>query len=248
MVGASHRNWKDIANRNKDIAENAQSLLNAAKESQTKKDKQLQAEAVSRQLQIAQLQSQREIEKLNRDAKEKELAEQLVISQERLQRMSIASDRVKQQDEEIRTLQNDRKLLIDEVSQKRTEVVTLTTQILELKTTLEQMEVTTKDLSAQLARKDKVLKNSGLTEESLTDSIEPKVEAVVMKVQDDLIVISIGTDDGVREGHTLDIHRGDRFVGKCVVSKADFNLAAARVLPEFRQMVVREGDHVTTKF
>lgn len=248
MVGATHRNWKEAAQNNKVVADNARNLLNSAKESQTKKDAQLRAEITSRQQQIAQLATQAESDRQNRDAKEKELAEQLVISQERLQRMSIASDRVKQQDEIIRGLQDERKALIDDVAKKRSEVVTLTTQILELKNQLETLEIMSKDLSAQLARKDKILKANGLSEEMLTSTIPPKIEGIVMKVQEDIVVISLGTDDGIREGHSFDIFRGDKFVGKAVVSKADYNFSAARIVPEFRQTVVSEGDHVTTKF
>jgi vacuolar-type H+-ATPase subunit I/STV1 len=247
MVGASHRNWKAVAEQNKQIAENAQRLLTAAKESQTKKQQQLQAEAVSRQQQISNLFTQVQVEKQSRDAKEKELAEQLVISQERLNRMELASRRVTEQDASIRQLQEDRKNLIDEVSLKRSEAVALQTQIFELKSTLELLEVTTSDLNEQLAKKTKIMKARGLNDESLTDEIEPKVEGIVMKVQDDLIVVSLGTDDGLRTGHTLDLFRGDKFIGKAIVSKAEFNMSAARVVTEFRQAVVREGDHVTTK-
>ena len=247
MVGASHRNWKSVAENNKIIAENAQRLLTAAKESQTKKQQQLQLEAVSRQQQIAQLFTQVQVEKQSRDAKEKELAEQLVISQERLNRMELASKRVTEQDGTIRQLQDDRKNLIDEVSSKRSEAIALQTQIFELNSKLEMLEVTTSDLNEQLARKTKVMKANQLTDESLTDEIEPKVEGIVMTVEGDLIVISLGTDDGLRAGHSLDLYRGDKYIGKAIVSKAEFNMSAARVVAEFRQAVVRKGDHVTTK-
>jgi actin-related protein len=248
MVGNTHRNWKDVANENKVKYQEAERYRQLALESQTKKDAQLKAEIAARQQQIAQLYTQREIDKQARDAKEKELAEQLVISQERLQRMSIASDRVQQQDGIIRELQAERKSLIDQVSDRRAEVVAKTTEILELKTKVEDLMARSQDLNAQLARMDKVMKANGLTVESLTDQIPPRIEGIVMKVvDDDIVILSLGTDDGIREGHSFDIYRGDRFVGKAVVSKADYNLSAARVRPEFRQAAVLQGDHVTTK-
>ena len=64
----------------------------------------------------------------------------------------------------------------------------------------------------------------------------------------DYIAISLGTDDGIREGHTLDIYRNDRFIGKAVVTKADYNMSAARIDRDFLQAPVAEGDYVTTKF
>ena len=45
MVGASHRNWKAVAENNKIIAENAQRLLTAAKDSQGKKPRSYSCDA-----------------------------------------------------------------------------------------------------------------------------------------------------------------------------------------------------------
>lgn len=248
MVGNTHRNWKRVAEDNKSKAQNAENYRQMALEKQTEKDAQLKAEIAARQQQIAQLYTQREIDKQARDAKEKQLVDELVISQQRLQQMSNAADRVKYQDEIIRGLQTECKSLKDEVSLKRTEVVTRTTEIIELKTKLETLTTRSQDLNAQLARMDKVMKSNGLSVESLTDQIPPRIEGIVMKVvDDDIVILSLGTDDGIREGHSFDIYRGDRFVGKAVVSKADYNLSAARINKEFRQAAVLQGDHVTTK-
>jgi len=69
-----------------------------------------------------------------------------------------------------------------------------------------------------------------------------------MGVSDDVVVVSLGTDDGIRKGHVLDIYRGDRYIGKAVVTIAQFDKSAARISPDFRRDLVQEGDHVTTKF
>jgi len=46
----------------------------------------------------------------------------------------------------------------------------------------------------------------------------------------------------------LDIYRNDRFIGKATVTKADYNMSAARIDRNFLQAPVAEGDYVTTKF
>ena len=99
-----------------------------------------------------------------------------------------------------------------------------------------------------LAVKTKVMKANGLSDDALTSHIPPKVDGVVARVKDNYIAISLGTDDGIREGHTVDIFRGDRFIGKAVVTKAEFNMSAARLDKDYMQAPVAEGDHVTTKF
>ena len=105
------------------------------------------------------------------------------------------------------------------------------------------------DLVANLAKSKKVLDRNGLTVNSLTDHIVPKLDGLVVKTSSDgLFAISLGTDDGLRVGHELDVYRKDRFVGKGTVIKTETDLAAVRINPDFNLDTVREGDHVTSKF
>jgi hypothetical protein len=62
-----------------------------------------------------------------------------------------------------------------------------------------------------------------------------------------LIEITIGADDGVRPGQTVEIFRGERYLGRAEVLKADPDRAVARVMREFQQGQIQEGDDVATK-
>ena len=248
MVGASHRNWKEIATTNKTQADRFKALLDEAKTSSTEKEKLLNAERVARMFQLSQLETQLSVAIKNRDDKETQLREELVISQERLARMKEAELRLVQQDKEIGELKNQNTKLVDDVSTQRTAVVNLTNQIYKAMGENERKEQLTRDLTAQLAKKTKVMKANGLTDDELTAHIPPKVNGLVMGVRDNVLVVSVGTDDGIRVGHVLDIYRGDRYIGKATVTIANFDKSAARVSADFRRDVVLEGDHVTTKF
>lgn len=248
MVGNTHIDWKKIANDNRQKAERAQKLLNESKNAQTEKDRLLKAEAVSRQQQLAQLYSQLQIETASRDAKEKELLNQQLIGIEALENLKRAELRLAQQDQEVENLKLTNKRLIDDVATKRKEVVELTNQINDLTIKIEGLEVDSRGLNERIAKMSRVMNAIGATENDLIASIEPKIEGVVTLVKDDLVTISLGSDDGLRRGHTFDIYRQDRFVGKATVIRADENLAVARITPEFQQAVVLKGDYVTTKF
>lgn len=91
---------------------------------------------------------------------------------------------------------------------------------------------------------------NGLTDQSLTDHIVPKLDGIVTKIADanDMIAFGLGTDDGLRTGHVLDVYRGDRYIGKVTVVKSDFNVSVARVNKDFMQDRIQEGDHVTSRF
>lgn len=247
VTGASHQAWKSVAIQNKSIADTKTKLLEELKAQTTIGERLLQNEKVSRQQQLAQLYSELEKERMNRDAKEKELTEQLQLAQARLAAINRAEERLTQQDAEVAQLREQNKLLIDEIAARRLEVTTLTNQAFELRGSLEELKSRSAGISEQLAKSIKVLKANGLTENSLTDGIAPRIESVVMKADGELIVISAGTDDGLRIGHEVDIYRGDRFLGKAVISNPEYNMSAARVLAEYRQAVIREGDIVTTK-
>ncbi len=252
MVGASQRAWKEQAMKNRDDALQYQKFLQEAKAESTTLAAQIESEKVSRQQQIQQLNSQYQIEKNNRDAAIKQLTEKIVENEKLQQNLSSVEARLSQQDKEVESLRLSNKNLVTEITAKRTEVIDLTNSFNQTKQTLEGLEAQAKDMTSQIAKAEKVMRSNGLNPESLTDHIPSKVDGVVVEVSRNRdfenVVVSLGSDDGIREGHTLDIFRGDRFIGKAIVVKSDNDRSVLRVAPEYRQTAVREGDHVTTKF
>ena len=67
---------------------------------------------------------------------------------------------------------------------------------------------------------------------------------VVREGNDGLLMISIGSDDGLTEHNKLNIRRGDSYLGKIEVVTLEPNRAVCKVLPEYRQGVIMEGDDV----
>ncbi|MEZ6096454.1 MAG: hypothetical protein R3C03_19865 [Pirellulaceae bacterium] len=247
MVGQTHRNWKQIATTNKQKAEVAQRALQNSLSNATEMKTQLKNEKVARQQQLQQLFSQLAIEKRTREEKETQLTEQIVISRKQFEELDTTEKRLAVLDSEIKQLKESNKQMVDELATKRTQVVALTNTLNKQQADLEILENRAQDLSSELASVDKVMRLNGLDKNSPLAGIPPKVEAVIVKVQDDLVVVSVGTDDGLLKGHSFDIYRGKRFIGKAVVSETNHNMAVLRVVPEFLQAAVLEGDHVTTK-
>jgi hypothetical protein len=62
-----------------------------------------------------------------------------------------------------------------------------------------------------------------------------------------LIEITIGFDDGIRPGHTVEVFRGDRYLGRAEILRADPDRSVARILREFQQGPIQQGDDVATK-
>jgi hypothetical protein len=76
----------------------------------------------------------------------------------------------------------------------------------------------------------------------------PKIDGHVVGVSKtvNLVVISVGEEDGVRVGFEFTVHRGNAFVGKLIVEKVFPKQAACRVLLDMTKDRVREKDRVST--
>ncbi len=249
MVGASHRNWKDKAMEMKNEATLAQNKLEESKARTSEKEKLLSSERTGRAMQLAQLESQLRAARENYISKEAQLRKESEISQQRLAELEEAQARIKAQDTEVADLKANNTKLVDDIATQFSLVANLTNQLYELKNEITLLTEKESDLVAKLAKTKRVLDRNNLTPDSLTDHIVPKLDGLVVKVSEDgLFAISLGTDDGLRVGHVMDVYRQDRFVGKGTVIKTETDLSAVRIDPDFRLDTVREGDYVTSKF
>lgn len=248
ILGASQLNWKEMAIANRDRANTLQRLLNSARETQTTKERQLRSEAVARQQQIAHLNAELQIARSSLDLAVRNYQTEQATSRERLTALSNAETRLSQQDRDIAELRNSQTRLTDEIASLKVNVVSLNNVVNETRLRAETLETINQDLSEKLAHSVKVLKSRGDDLDTPLVDVTPKLEGVITYVNNDLIVFQLGTDDGLREGHVLDVHRGGRFLGRARVTKSDYNYSVARMMKEFQQAAVIEGDNVTTKF
>ena len=248
MVGASHRNWKEIAAANKDKASLASARLEQTRAATNGFAKKLNSEQVSRQQQFAYLFSELEVAKTN---SKKEADANFALNtknSELLARNTLDTQLLKDQALEIDRLKSGNKSLIEDVATQRDSVVSLTTQIFNLRGQVQALEQSSQDLSGLVAMQTRVMKANGIAITDLTDQIPKQLEGLVTKRRDDFIAVSLGTDDGLRVGHSLDVYRADRYVGRATVTRTENDISAARLLPEYERALVREGDYVTTKF
>jgi hypothetical protein len=102
--------------------------------------------------------------------------------------------------------------------------------------------VTLKERNDQLLGEIVELKNP-------PDASSPAIDGTVTAVrQDNLIEISIGSDDGIRAGHTVEVFRGRTYLGRAEIVKTSPDRAVGKILVEYRKGVVQKGDQVATRF
>jgi hypothetical protein len=75
----------------------------------------------------------------------------------------------------------------------------------------------------------------------------PQLDGDVIAVAANSIEVSIGSDDGLQVGHTLEVYRNGQYVGRAIVRSVKPDRAVAEIDKNFSRGAVQRGDKVTTK-
>ena len=82
-------------------------------------------------------------------------------------------------------------------------------------------------------------------DEAPTPAIDGQIVAV--SGQQGIVVLSVGSDDGVESGHVFAVFRGDTFIGKVRATKVTKDLSGARILYLDGSVSIQAGDSATTR-
>ena len=102
-------------------------------------------------------------------------------------------------------------------------------------------------LEQQVANARDLLRQSGLTIDSLPKDRVPPLDGDVIAVANNSIQVSLGSDDGLQIGHTLEVYRSGQYVGRAIVRSVKSDRAIAELVREYSRGIVQRGDKVTTK-
>lgn len=248
-VYGTHQNWKkaatDLEAKRKSAIEEAQKAQDqvAALNVEIEKEKQkVQQNLAKLETEKNELQVQRDELVKQRDAlmvKDKDAVAALDSAQQNLARLTTEVEGLRG---EIRGAQGDR-------DKHFARVVELTDQIHQAQGEMKRLEERRVQLASQLAQATQVLTAHDLNADTPVDGKPPEVRGKVLAVnQDNMIEISLGSDDGLRVGHTLEIFRGSKYLGRIEVMHATHDRAVGKVLPGFKKGAIQKDDDVTTRF
>jgi hypothetical protein len=259
MVFATHRNWKEFAdnttagpNKPLGLKQQLEALQAKKKEADDliqKMRNDLAQEQAARRHALAALQVRATKSEQELAAKQQELdalsaqhtaaAQTAKTAQERLTTLEASNQATR---DELRTAQQER-------DKSFLAVVDLTDKLNQAESVKQILDERNKEAAFQIAQMKMVLDSRGLRPDELVSHIPPKVEGVVLLVGGkDLIEISIGRDDGLREGHSLDVYRDNTYLGRMVIQRADPDRAVGQMIRELQRGQIKRGDRVTTKF
>ncbi|MEM9364612.1 MAG: hypothetical protein AAGD07_01365 [Planctomycetota bacterium] len=250
-VNASHRNWRDVVLGPSGLKAQIETIARTneqLRDSRSKIQANLNREQAARRTALAALQTQ--LDQLNEQLRESaanvqqlqatntELAQLNNSRAAELERLTAEASQLRTQ---IRTEQQDR----DTVFAKTLE---LTDQMNILRGTVQLQQERNDQLITQVTRYKEVVDAAGIDINDPIDGSPPERNGRVLVIKRDagLVEVSIGYDEGLRNGHHLEVTRGDRYITKLKVRATYPDRAVADIMRDHSVGVIQEGDRVDT--
>ncbi len=192
----------------------------------------LQAALVEKNNELADLRKKRDVQlgKLDEDIAELTKAKQERDEAEKL----IAKLR-----DEIKELQQDLKGMVNRGAE-------LAAKLHQSESELAMASERKEQLEQQVSDARQMLQQNGLSLQR-PKNIIPVVDGVVTAVSDNLVEVSIGSDDGLQKGHELEVFRADQYLGRLKVVSVTPDRAVVRIMKDYARGIVQRGDRVATK-
>jgi multidrug efflux pump subunit AcrA (membrane-fusion protein) len=249
MVFATHRNWKVQAGKLSTQLTAANAAVNDAKTQLDNLKTDHAREQAARKAALAALQ-----------VRSSRAEDSLAAATKQLSDLSAAHSKATATAEEaqrrLAALEDENKRVRDDLrgAQQRTDqmfltVVDLTDKLNQAESLRQNLEEVNRQATQQMSKMKMVLDRNGLTADSLVSHIPPKVDGEVTDVSDrGLVEISIGADDGLKIGHSLDVYSGTQYLGRIVIKQTKPDQAVGQVVKELQRGQIKRGARVTTRF
>ncbi|MGI9442566.1 MAG: hypothetical protein ACR2N1_08875 [Rubripirellula sp.] len=255
VATASHKNWRDVVltgvNGQPGLKDQIEAIDRDNQQLRDQRDRTKNAlarEQIARKTALAALQTQldRLQEELGRSGAEVEGLRTQVTE-------LTTSDLNKTK--QLETLTGENARLRTSVREEQAARDTLFTTTLELTDQMnvlrgfkQRLEQRNKQLMAQATRFEEVIAARGIDINEPLDGAPPERNGNILQIDrpSHLVLISIGSDEGLRAGHFLEVTRAGRYVGKLKVRNTEPDRSVAEILKDYSEGILQEGDRVDT--
>jgi len=246
-IYSSHINWQEVAKQKQE---------ELAKLTDTKKSLEAENESLTRSVAASEAARDQVVAKFQSALieKDKELTSLKAARDDKLEDMQTKITELATVEEDLTQAREDVKKLREEINEKQLKVdsqvdraAQLAAQLHEKESFLEIATERKSQLEKQVAQARILLKQNGLSLDSLPKDRVPTINGVVMAVADDSIEVSLGFDDGLQKGHQIEVYRNDEYLGRAIVKSVKPDRAVAVLVREYARGIVQRGDKVTTR-
>ena len=255
VATASHKNWRDAVL----TGENGQPGLKAQIENISRENLQLRGEKEGTQSALAREQVSRKTALAALQTQLDRLQEELGRSGAEVERLGTQVSELTTSDlnktKQLETLTDDNERLRTSVREEQaardtlfTTTLVLTDQMNVLRGFKQRLEQRNKQLMAQATRFEEVIAARGIDINEPLDGAPPERNGNILQIDrpSHLVLVSIGSDEGLRAGHFLEVTRQGRYVGKLKVRNTEPDRSVAEILKDYSEGILQEGDRVDT--
>jgi hypothetical protein len=126
-----------------------------------------------------------------------------------------------------------------------------TEELHRLRNEFETAQKRSQELTSRVAGMTQVMEGAGVDPDTDPSGVVPTVDGVVSQIRrvagGQLVELTIGSDDGLKEGNTVEVFRGGRYLGRLEIVRISPDKSVARVDRRFQQGAIQEGDRVATR-
>lgn len=255
MVYATHKNWRDVVKGDGAANQGMEGTIRQLQQRETELSDQLQKlntkltqERAARRFALASLQARSKLQEAELGRLNQE-NQQLVKSEAEMKTLlELAETNAKNLKEEVAQLRTDITTAQTDRDKSFDEVVTLTDRLQQYKVEQDRLKERADQLVEQTARMKRVLTANGIDEFAPVDGVPPRLDGYITAVSDtNMVEISVGSDDGINRGNTLDVFRGDTYLGRIIIRQTEPDRAVGEIMREYRRGLIKKGDYVSTK-
>ncbi len=258
VVFATHKNWKMLVTNDTASDEYqlglVHQLANLRETNNTLRNdldgfkNQLAVEQAARRHRIGVLETKLDDVRVSLSAKEADLRLLQAAEGEAAEALKLAELTVSSLRGEVQGLRDEIRMVQGERDTFFTRVVDLTDKVngaAGLEKVLGERQV---QLLAEISRYKRVMDKLGVNPAMSVEGIPPPLEGVVTAVSSkNLIEISVGSDDGLKPGHGLEVFRNNLYLGHAVVQKTDPDRSVAQIDEKSQRGLIKVQDRVATK-
>jgi len=246
-IYSSHINWQEVAKKKQDDLDKLKAEETSLNQEITRLTANVAASEAARDQVIAKFQQaliekDKELKTL-KDARDDKLTEM----QKKIADLATVEADLTRAREEVAKLQAEVREKQQKVDSQVTRAAEIAGQLHEKESFLEIASERKAQLEKQVAQARLLLKQHGLSLDSLPKDRVPTINGVVMAVADDAIEVSLGFDDGLQTGHQIEVYRNDEYLGRAIVKSVKPDRAVAVLVREYSRGIVQRGDKVTTR-
>ncbi len=253
LANSSHIDHKKKVSEFQTQSKNLERTVDALKKTIEENKTSFAQEQLSRKTALAELQTQLGAAREQLAQANTELNGKAATLTIQTQKLSETIDRVASLTKANETLKTEIDKIITDRNNQRKLVITQTDKLnallsieLDLRAEMARLQSDATLYQAKAETAASALLNAGIKDYDDVPPTDLKGEILAVN-NSQLVVVSVGRDDGLRAGHKLEVYRGGQYLGRIEIKKIEDDRAIGQILASFRKGYIQAGDKVAAK-